>query len=431
MENNFKIKNIIVSGFALFAIFFGAGNLILPPYLGLHAGKSWIWAWIGFALSGPGLTALGMIAMAKNQGDTEKFAGRVSPKFSIILGALLISFIGPLMSVPRTGATTFEVSILPFFPNFNPVLFAIIFFGITLYFAMNRSKTIDIIGTYMTPFLLFILLIIFLKGIFMPMEITSIVGKNQFSIGFLEGYQTMDALAPMVLAGMIISNFKEKGIKSKSALTKYTIYTELIAAIGLTLVYGGLTFLGAKLSPILAADLGRTELLNTIVHYLLGGYGSISLSLIVGLACLTTSIGLITATGDFFSKVSNNKLKYKYVVLLAVIISAILSVKGVEGIISFSVPLLVSIYPTVIVLTLLNLFDKFIKHDLLYKTTIYFTLAIGLVSGIEAAGFQDFALVKLFSKLPLWEAGFGWILFSLTGLIIGALFSKFRVKGNI
>lgn len=285
-------KDIIISGFALFAIFFGAGNLILPPYIGLNAGKSWVLAWIGFALSGPGLTCLGMIAMAKNQGDTNLFAGKVGPKFSVLLGSIIILCIGPLMSVPRTGATTLEVSVLPFFPNFNPVLFALIFFGITLYFTINKSKAIDIIGTYMTPGLLIILFIIILKGVLTPIDPTTIVGKGQFSIGFLEGYHTMDSLSPMVLAGMIISNFRDKGIESKEALTTHTIYAEIIAATGLILVYGGLTYLGSKVYAVVPEGLGRTELLNTIVHHFLGNLGNVSLGLVVGLvvglACLTT-----------------------------------------------------------------------------------------------------------------------------------------------
>lgn len=419
-----KIKDIIVSGFALFAIFFGAGNLILPPFIGLHAGGNWIPAWIGFSLSGPGLTALGMIAMARNQGDAEKFAGRVGKKFSILLGSLLISCIGPLMSVPRTGATTFEVSILPFFPNFSPVVFAIIFFGITLYFAINKSKTIDIIGKYMTPVLLLMILIVIGRGVFMPIETSSIMGERQFSFGFLEGYNTMDALAPMVLAGMIISNFKGKGIESKSALTNYVIYAEVIAATALTLVYGGIIYLGAKLSAVFPNDLERTELLNSIVNYLLGEYGSLSLSIIVALACITTSIGLTIAAGDFFNKVSKDKLKYKTVVVISVIISAILSVVGVEGIISFSVPILVTIYPVIIVLTFLNLFDASVKEDLIYKCIVYFTLLAGIVSGIEAGGFESSAIVLLFSKLPLWDLGFGWIFFAVFGLIVGRLFSR-------
>ncbi|HLR21802.1 MAG TPA: branched-chain amino acid transport system II carrier protein [Tissierellaceae bacterium] len=425
-KEKIKIKDIIVSGFALFAIFFGAGNLILPPYIGINAGQNWIPAWIGFALSGPGLTCIGMIAMAKNQGDPEKFAGKVGSKFSIILGSLLILFIGPLMSVPRTGATTFEISILPFFPNFSPILFSIIFFGITLYFAINKSRIIDIIGNYMTPFLLFILLIIIFKGILTPIKPTPIIGENQFSLGFLEGYHTMDSLSPMVLAGMIISNFRQKGIRSKETLTTYTIYTELIAATSLTLIYGGLTYLGAKAFDIVPEGLGRTELLNAIVYYLLGEYGKISLGLIVALACITTSIGLISATGEFFSKVTKDKLKYEYIVVISVIISGILSIVGVEGIIRFSEPILISIYPVVIVLSFLNLFNNYIKDDLIYKTTVYFTLGISLILGIEALGYENILLVKLASKLPLWELGFPWILISFLGLILGWLFSKYR-----
>lgn len=425
-KDDIKIKDVIVSGFALFAIFFGAGNLILPPFIGLHAGQSWIRAWIGFSLSGPGLTGLGMIAMAKNQGDAEKFAIKVGKKFSILLGSVLILCIGPLMSVPRTGATTFEVSILPFFPNFNPILFSLIFFGITMYFCMNKTKTIDIIGTYMTPVLSIILFVIFLKGIFTPFDVTSIIGAKQFSVGFLEGYNTMDALAPMVLAGMIISNFKEKGIESKGALTRYTIYTELIAAIGLTIIYGGLIYLGAKVSVIITDDLSRTEILNFIVHYLLGGYGSIVLSLVVALACLTTAIGLTIATGDFFSKASNGKLKYNYVVSISIFISTILAVVGVEKIIAFSIPILITIYPVIIVLTFLNLFDHYVKNDLIYKTTVYFTLMSGIVSGMEAGGFENSTIVNLFSKLPLWELSFGWIPFAISGLMIGVIFSKLK-----
>ena len=423
-KDNIKIKDVIVSGFALFAIFFGAGNLILPPFIGLHSGKGWILAWLGFTLSGPILTGLGMIAMAKNQGDAEKFAGRVGNKFSIILGSVLILCIGPLMAVPRTGATTFEVSILPFFPSFNPILFSVIFFGITMYFALNKAKTIDIIGTYMTPVLSIILLVIILKGIFTTMDATSIVGTRSFSLGFLEGYNTMDALAPMVLAGMIISNFKGKGINSKSALTRYTIYAEIIAATTLTLIYGGLIYLGAKLSVIITEGLSRTEILNFIVNYLLGEYGSIFLSIVVALACITTSIGLTIAAGDFFSKVSNGKLRYNHVVSISVLISAILAVIGVEGIITFSIPILVAIYPVIIVLTFLNLFDYYIKSDLIYKTTVYFTLIAGIISGIEVGGFKGLMIVNLFSKLPLWELGFGWIIFAISGFIIGIISYK-------
>lgn len=426
-----KVKDIIVSGFALFAIFFGAGNLVLPPYIGLHAGKSWIPAWIGFGLSGPGLTCLGMIAMAKNQGEIERFAGKISYRFSILLGSLAILCIGPLMSVPRTGATTYEIAIQPFFPNFSPILFAIIFFGITLYFAINRSTIIDIIGTYMTPILLIILLVIIFKGIFTSTEAPTVVGTNQFSVGFLEGYHTMDSLGPLVLAGMIISNFRQKGIKSEKTLTRYTIYTELIAATGLLLIYGGLTYLGSIAFNIVPEGVGRTELLNTIVNRLLGGYGNVALGLVVAFACLTTAIGLISATGDFFSRVTKNKLKYQHIVIVSIIVSGIISIIGVDGIINFSLPTLVIIYPVVVALVILNLVDEYIRSDLIYKTTVFCTLAVSLVSGIETAGFENFPLVRLFSQLPLWEIGFSWILAALVGLILGLILSKFSEQEEI
>ncbi len=430
-KNPIDSKDIVISGFALFAIFFGAGNLILPPYIGLNAGQNWIAAWMGFALSGPLLTCLGMIAMAKNQGDTDQFAGKVGHKFSIILGSIIILCIGPFMSVPRTGATTFEVSVQPFIPSFSPVIFALIFFGITLYFTINKTKAIDMIGNYMTPVLLVILFTIIIKGIFTPISPTTIAGKGQFNIGFLEGYQTMDSLSPMVMAGMIISNFRDKGIISKKALATHTIYAELIAATGLILVYGGLTFLGSKAFSVVPQGLSRSELLSAIVHHFLGGFGNVALALVVALACLTTSIGLITATGDFFSKITDNKLKYQHIVIMAVGVSAVLSIVGVNGIMTFSQPILLAVYPVVIALTFLNLFDKFIGSDLIYKTTVYSTLFVSIFSGIEAAGFKNFPLVKIFSRLPLWEYGFSWILAAFIGLIGGILFSTFSEKRTV
>lgn len=425
MENKkMNFKNILISGFAMFAIFFGAGNLILPPHLGLIAGQKWYWAWIGFALSGPGLTFIGMIAMAKNLGNPEEYAGKVGRNFSIILGSIIILCIGPLMSVPRTSATTLEVLVDPFIPNFSPVLFAILFFSISLFFALKRSKMIDFIGTGMTPFLLIILFIIIYKGLSTFTGISPIIGENQLSTGFIEGYHTMDSLAPMVLAGMIINDYRAKGIVTKKELTRYTIYTELIAATGLTLVYGGLSYLGSQAYSFADPTMTRTELLNSIIYNLLGSSGNLIMGLVVALACLTTSIGLISATGNYFNTISNDKLKYNHIVIISAIVSAILSIKGVEEIMAFSIPVLVSIYPVVIVLSFLNLFDKGNISHRIYKSATLFTFLVSLVKGIETAGFKNNFLVTSFANLPLWEIGFGWLIGCLTGILVGLISYK-------
>ena len=141
----FKTKDVITVGFALFAMFFGAGNMIIPPYIGLQAGKGWSSALVGFGLSGIGLPLLGIIAMAKNKGSLEQFAGKVNHRFSILLGTLVILCIGPMLAIPRTGATTYEVGIKPIFPSISPMISSIIFFSLTLYFSINKSKVIDIL----------------------------------------------------------------------------------------------------------------------------------------------------------------------------------------------------------------------------------------------------------------------------------------------
>ncbi len=429
-KREIRFKDTVVSGFALFAIFFGAGNLILPPHMGMEAGRSWGLAWLGFSLSGPILTALGMIAMAKKGGDPEAFAGKVSPAFSLALGASLILCIGPLLSVPRTAATTFEISVQPFFPGLSPLVFSLIFFALTYYFSVKESRAVDVIGAYMTPLLLLTLAGILVKGFLSPGEPLALVGEGRFGAGFIEGYHTMDSLGIMVLAGMIISNFREKGIKSAKDLTRHTIYAELIAASGLILVYGGLTYLGAKMAHIMPEGIGRTDLLKRLVYYLLGDYGSLLLGFVVAMACITTAIGLTCATGDFFAKASKGRLKYDQVVLVAVIVSAILSIKGVEGIIAFSMPLLTALYPVVIALTLLNLLDRGRLSHIVYKTTVLGALAAGLVSALEAAGLKGLALVGLFARAPFWEKGFGWVFYAGLGLLLGLAFVSLGGEKN-
>ena len=155
-----KNVDVVVVGVALFAMFFGAGNLIFPPFMGLLAGTSWSWALLGFLITGIGMPLLGIMAAARAGGTVEHLGSRVNPLFGRIMSIVVILAIGPLLAIPRTCATAFEVGIRPASAGFPPWLFSIIFFAIALYFALNRSAVIDRIGKFLTPFLLIILLFI-------------------------------------------------------------------------------------------------------------------------------------------------------------------------------------------------------------------------------------------------------------------------------
>lgn len=423
-----KFKDVLVVGFALFAMFFGAGNLILPPYIGIKAGNTWMHSLIGFGLTGIGLPLFGIVAMAKNDGSLQQFAGKFSHTFSVILGVLIILSIGPLLAIPRTGATTYEIAIRPVYPNISPIVFSIAFFGITLYFAINRSTVVDKIGKILTPALLIMLGMIIIKGIFFPIGKTVTTGiKNSFGASFIEGYQTMDAFASIFFAGIIIQNIKARGYTNVKDQVKLTIYSGVIAIVGLFLVYGGLMYLGATASGYVVGDIERTTLLVALVERILGSIGKIPLGLAVGLACLTTAVGLTVATGEFFNRITKGKLSYRGVVLATVIFSTVISSYGVESIIKFSGPVLVTLYPVIIVLIVMNTFKEYIKNGAIYATAIAGAFAVSIFNGLGELGVNVEFFEKIISYIPLADSGFAWISTALIGFSFGTILFKEKV----
>lgn len=421
--NKLEVSNVFVVGFALFAMFFGAGNLIIPSFIGLQAGTGWYQALGGFGLSGIGLPLLGIMAMAKNEGSLEKFAGKVNHKFSVVFGTLVILCIGPLLAIPRTGAATYEVGVQPIFPGISPLVSSLIYFSLTLYFSINKSKVIDTIGKILTPILLLVLGIIFFKGIFYPLgEAVGTGIDNPFKMSFFEGYQTMDALASIIFAGIIIENIKSRGYKKPKEQVKLTVISGGIAALGLLLVYGGLMYLGATVSGQVPNNIDRAELLISITSSLLGSWGKIPLGIAVSLACLTTSIGLTAATGNFFNYITNERLSYKAVVIVTTVLSLVISNFGVDNIMRFSAPVLVALYPVVIVLITMNLFGDFIKNESVYTTTVLGTLLISLFDGLEAAKISTGIFGDIIAKIPLAKSGLAWILPAIAGFLIGVVF---------
>ena len=240
-----KTKDSIVVGFALFSMFFGAGNLIFPPSLGNKLGDQYILGIIGFILTGVGLPLLAILACSKENGTFEGITNKIGTKFTLILTTVLFFAIGPLLAIPRTAATTFEITITPFFPNWSPLIVMAVYFLINLFFVLKRSSIIDTIGKFLTPALIVILTIVIVKGVISPIgEIASTGATSVLSTSLLEGYQTMDALAALLFAGVITSSILQKGYKGKE-INSVLLKSSFVAVIGLAFVYGGLTFIGA------------------------------------------------------------------------------------------------------------------------------------------------------------------------------------------
>ena len=431
-----KITDIIICGFALFAIFFGAGNLIFPPYLGVISGNNWGIANIAFLLSDPLLPILGVIVTALLGGQATDLGKRVSKHFSIIIGAISIILIGPLFAVPRTGATTHEIFVQSFVPTAPQWITSLIFFGLTLYIAIHSHTVIDAIGKYLTPILLFILLLVFIAAVVQPnADFQTTTSAGLFSQSFKEGYQTMDALGAALMAGVVISDLTRRGYTEKKEQHQMMFGVGIVSFILLALVYSSLTYAGATVSTVYDSTVQRPALLIGLIEQLLGSFGKVAMGIAVSFACLTTSVGLITTCGHYFSTLTNGKLEYKKIVVVSVVLSFLLSLLGVDALLQLAVPVLSAIYPMVIALIFLSIFDRYIVYNWTYTGAVVGAFFIGgiqaihLFSQMQGGNFLS-GLADWTNTLPLHQFGFEWLVPAIIGSVVFTIISKFTGMGH-
>jgi len=422
-----KNKDIITIGFALFAMFFGAGNLLLPPFIGLQIGNHVTITILAFGLTGILLPFLGILSIVKSGNSIQDLGNRIHPYLAPVLGTIIMLCIGPLIAIPRTAATTYEVGILPLFPNCSPYLASFLFFGITWALSIAPSKVVDIIGNLLTPALLILLLLLIIVGIINPLgdySISELQSAEAFTLGFKEGYQTLDVLASVIFASIIINAAKAKGYNSIKDKSKVVIASGLLSALCLFIVYGGLVYLGAT-SNINDLNISRSALLVHIAKSTLGEYGMIAIAISIALACLTTAIALTAAVGTFFSELTGGKIGYKALVTLCCLISGALAITGVDNIIKFAYPPLAFVYPIVITLVLyIVVFGKIIKSKLPFIGALVASTFIAVIGVLEILNLLSAESLVLFNKIPFFSIGLGWVFPSIIGFIIGMLLTK-------
>ena len=425
----YKTKDVLLTGFALFAMLFGAGNLIFPPMLGYETNSSWIPTMLAFTITGVGFPFLGILSVSIVGNGIKDFANRVSPMFSTIFAIISILAIGPMLAIPRTGATAYEITFLHNGMN-NTIykyIYLICYFGIVILFSLKANKVIERVGKILTPILLLLLFLIIVKGIFFSgLSIKPDIYPHAFKRGFLEGYQTMDTIASIAYAGIILKAIKNGRNLTQKQEFAFLIKAGLVAILSLALIYGGFALVGAKMHSVLVTN-DKIELLVKTTSYLLGGYGNLILAICVAGACLTTAIGLVATVGEFFSSITS--FKYEKIVVFTVIISFLLSILGVESIIRISVPILVFIYPVMISLIILNLFGKYIKNDYIYKGVVLFTGIIGLIESLASIGITNTYTNSVLEILPFSDYGLTWLFPGLIGYILFSLI--FRKIGRI
>ncbi|MCH2193403.1 branched-chain amino acid transport system II carrier protein [Kordia sp.] len=425
-----KNNELFVTAFALFSMFFGAGNLLLPPLLGYQATDQWFWVTLGFMIAAVVIPIFGILAHARLQGSMYDFGKKVSPIFSTTF-CIIIYIISVAIPSPRTASATHEISI---FPNFgtSALLTSSLYFALVLVFVLNRSKILNFIGKFLTPLIVLILLTIIGIGLFMPHQevATSTIQGSPLFAGLLEGYQTFDAIGAIVIGGVIIISLNLQGHDSFEEKKKLIAKSGWIAGIGLFIIYGGLILLGSYFSGEIEIDMSldsdhkRAALLRGISTETLGNIGTAFLSVLVTLACFTTAVGIITGTADYFKGLfKGSKDAYTITAVVACLLGIGVGQLDFHDIIVIAIPILKFIYPIAIVLIFLNVIPQKIATPLVFRAVVLVTFLFGLVDAINFFYGTNKIIVAIRETIPLGTDDFGWVLPAFVTFLIAGFVS--------
>lgn len=444
MKNKLSFKENIFIGSLLFGLFFGAGNLIFPIHLGQSAGSNIFKADLGFLLTAIGLPFLGIIAIgiSKTNGIFD-IASRVSTKYAYIFTILLYLVIGPFYALPRLATTSFEIAFTPFISKSSITLylliFSVLFFFVAWFFSKKPSRILEYIGKFLNPVFLILLGLLIVLAFINPMgdisnaKISSDYESSALLKGFIDGYNTLDALAALAFGIIVVTTIKKLGVTNPSHIAKETVKSGTISIILMGVIYSLLAFMGTmSLGHFKMSENGGIALAQ-IAQYYLGDYGIILLSLIIIVACLKTAIGLITAFSETFSELFP-KQNYLMFATVVSIISCVFANIGLTKIIAYSTPVLMFLYPLAITIILLTLFSSLFNHSkIVYQFTTYFTLVASFADGVKASpaiivNTQFAHTIISFSQkyLPFFTIGMGWVTPALLGFVIG--FIVYKVK---
>ena len=414
-------KKMVLMSFMLFSLFFGAGNLIFPPFLGQNAGEKMPFAIAAFLITAVILPVLGVIVVAKFDG-LDKLARKVDARFAMVFTILIYLSIGPGLGIPRAASVPFEMAVAPYLPS-----------GAAGWLALTPSKLMERIGRFLTPSLLLLLLFLFvqfvLRGDAGVAAAQADYQATPMVKGFLEGYQTMDTIAALNFGLVIATTLRSLGVEKKNDLIRYTTRAGLAAGTILSAVYLMLSYMGMKSSAVYAIPENGAVVLRLIVKQLFGDVGAVLLAAIFTLACLTTCVGLITSISQFFSSLTD-RLKYRQWVYLIAGFSFVVCNQGLNTILGISVPVLNAIYPVSIVLIILGLLDeKLGKNPYMYPAVITVT---GIVSCVYCLDYNMHMPLGFLSDLchtfPLYSLGLGWAGAAAAAALVSHLAYRLRSR---
>ncbi|WP_018659751.1 branched-chain amino acid transport system II carrier protein [Allofustis seminis] len=446
MMAKLKLKDYLFIASLLFGMFFGAGNLIFPVFLGQEAGNMVFIANLGFLVTAIGLPLLAVAAMGISSSDSVLDLARKSgDTFGYAFTIALYLVIGPLFAIPRLATTSYEVALAPYISDANQEIvlasFCIAFFVIAWFFSRTSSSALHYVAKFLNPLCLVALGILLTLSIVHPMgsvqdlPAQGVYQTKPFVTGFLGGYNTLDALAGLAFGIIVTSSIRKLGVTDPKGVATSTIKSGILTLVFMAFIYTLLSWLGATSVHVIPRSKNGGELLAQVSSHYLGTYGSILLSIIVTSACMTTAVGLITAFSETFATMFP-KFSYAQYAVGSVTVSAIISMAGLSFVLEATTPVLMFIYPLAIVLILLSYLNAIYPLDqTVYKVTLSFTMLVALIDALAAMPtiIKSHASVSKVlewsaDNLPLMKLGLSWILPAVIGLTVGLTYSFISKK---
>ena len=431
-------QKILVAG-TLFGMFFGAGNLIFPVHLGQMAGRNALPAIIGFIITAVGIPILGVAAIGITHSDgLQTLSGKVGKGYGIFFTCLLYLTIGPLFAIPRCATVSFTTGITPLLGADSPerlylLLFSAVFFAFVLFFSLRPGKITVWIGKIINPLFLFFFAVLMLAALLAPGAAVSAVEpveayrSDAFFPALIEGYGTMDAIAGLAFGIVVIDVIRRMGVDNDDTIAEDVLSSGLLTGALMALIYVVSIVVGAQSRGLFELSENGGIALTQIAGHYLGGVGLFILAFTITFACLKTSIGLVTACAETFSKMTNGKISYRSWAILFTVFSFAVSNIGLSAIIEYSIPMLMLIYPPAIALILLAFLGKFFAHD----RTVYIATMIGtwaaaifdcmktLPAPVQTALHLDTPIAFAAEHLPLFDKNLGWLLPAVIGFAAG------------
>lgn len=446
MQNRLTLKQKLLVAATLFGMFFGAGNLIFPVHLGQLAGRNLIPAIIGFIVTAVSIPILGVAAIGITHSDgLQSLANKVGKGYGYFFTCLLYLTIGPFFAIPRCASTSFTTGIVPMLGSGTSetaalLIFSAIFFLLVLFFSLRPAGITVWIGKIINPLFLIFLTILVAAALVKPgaavsdVEPAAAYQSGAFFSAFIEGYGTMDAIAGLAFGIVVIDIIRAMGVTEDSAIARDVLSSGIFTGILMAVIYVATIVMGTQSRGLFeTSDNGGIALAQISGHYL-GKAGSLVLAFTITFACLKTSIGLVTSCADAFVRMFPKGPSYKIWAIVFTAFSFFVSNFGLSNIISYSLPVLMFLYPLAITLILLALFGKFFGHDQrVYICVTAFTIFAALfdfikmlpaaaLTGLHLEGAITFA-EKI---LPMFHLNLGWVLPALIGLVLGLVIRAVR-----